>query len=264
MVRKGDEYVTISGNQLGVLLIDYIISSRLRTGTMPANPGVLSSIVSTSMSRAICEYNNVHFEDTFTGFKFMAERIASWEAANSYNYIFAFEESYGYMMGDYVRDKDAVTASLMVAEMGAYYFNKGMTLLDAVNELYKKYGFFAEKTINLVMPGVDGLQAMRALMATLREHPPKQILGCDVLRMRDYADGSVFVKDLGKIDKTPFWGSNVLYFELSDLTNFIIRPSGTEPKIKVYILARGESSEECLDKVERYAAYAQGLKEGKI
>ena len=264
MVRKGDDYVTISGNQLGVLLIDYVINSRLRTGTMPANPGVLSSIVSTSMARVICEYNNVHFEDTFTGFKFMAERIATWEAAKSYNYIFAFEESYGYMMGDYVRDKDAVTASLMVAEMAAYYFNQGMTLLDAVNKLYEKYGYFAEKTINLVMPGVDGLQAMRELMAGLRENPPMQIKGCDVLRMRDYADGSIFVKDLGKVDKTPFCGSNVLYFELADLTSFIIRPSGTEPKIKVYILARGGNAEECREKVEKYAAYTQDLKEGRI
>ena len=168
------------------------------------------------------------------------------------------------MMGDYVRDKDAVTASLMVAEMASYYFNQGMTLLDAVNKLYEKYGFFAEKTINLVMPGVDGLQAMRALMARLREQPPMQIKGCDVLRMRDYADGSVFVKDLGKVDKTPFYGSNVLYFELADLTNFIIRPSGTEPKIKVYILARGGNADECREKVEKYAAYTQDLKEGRI
>ena len=263
-MRKGDEYVTISGNQLGVLLIDYIINSRNRTGTMPENPGVLSSIVSTSMARVICEYNDVHFEDTFTGFKFMAERVASWEAAKSYNYIFAFEESYGYMVGDYVRDKDAVTASLIVAEMGAYYYNQGMTLLDAVNRLYEKYGFFAEKTVNLVMPGVDGLAAMRALMAKLREQPPMQILGTDVLRMRDYADGSVFVKDLGKVDKTPFWGSNVLYFELADLTNFIIRPSGTEPKIKVYILARGKNAEDCQAKVAKYTAYTQDLKEGNI
>lgn len=264
MVRKGDDYVTISGNQLGVLLIDYIINSRLRTGTMPENPGVLSSIVSTSMARAICEYNNIHFEDTFTGFKFMAERVAEWEAANSYNYIFAFEESYGYMMGDYVRDKDAVTAALLVAEMEAYYFNQGMTLLDAVNKLYEKYGYFAEKTVNLVMPGVDGLQAMKSLMSNLREQPPMQILGCDVLRMRDYSDGSVFVKDLGKVDKTSFWGSNVLYFELADLTNFIIRPSGTEPKIKIYILARGGSSQECQDKVAKYTAYTQDLKEGRF
>ena len=264
MVRKGDDFVTISGNQLGVLLIDYIINARLRNGSMPENPGVLSSIVSTNMARAICEYNNVHFEDTFTGFKFMAERVATWEAAGSYNYIFAFEESYGYMMGDYVRDKDAVTASLLVAEMAAYYFNQGMTLYDAVEKLYEKYGFFAEKTINLVMPGVDGLKQMRELMAKLREQPPVQILGCDVLRMRDYADGSVFVKDLGKVDRTPFAGSNVLYFELADYTDFIIRPSGTEPKIKVYILTRGANSEECAEKVKKYNEYANGLKEGRI
>ena len=125
---------------------------------MPENPGALSSIVSTAMALAVSEANGVHFEDTFTGFKFMAERVADWTAAGTYNYIFAFEESYGYMCGDYVRDKDAVTAAMLIAEMAAFYHKKGMTLLDALNALYEKYGWFKEKTINLVMPGLDGLQ----------------------------------------------------------------------------------------------------------
>ena len=156
MVRVGDDYVPITGNQLGVLLIDYIINARRRTGTMPEKPGVVSSIVTTNMARAICEANDVHYEDTFTGFKYMAERVASWEAANTYTYLFAYEESYGYMMGEYVRDKDAVTAAMMVAEMAAYYHKKGMTLVDAMNALYEKYGWFKEYTMNLVMPGLDG------------------------------------------------------------------------------------------------------------
>ena len=260
MVRTGDSYTTITGNQMGVLLIDYIIRARKATGTMPANPGVLSSIVSTSMARAVCEANGVHFEDTFTGFKFMAERVAAWEAAKSYNYIFAFEESYGYMMGDFVRDKDAVTASMMVAEMAAFYHKQGMTLMDAMMALYKKYGWFKEKTLNLVMPGLDGLQKMKDLMAELRANPPKEIGGQDVIRTRDYADGSIYVAELGKVGTTPFFGSNVLYFELADGSSFIVRPSGTEPKIKIYLLVRGDSAEQCAERIEKYDAFAQTLK----
>ena len=260
MVRSGDDYVTITGNQLGVLLADYIIRARRATGTMPENPGVVSSIVSTGMTKAVCEYNGVHYEDTFTGFKFMAERVAAWEAAHSYRYIFAFEESYGYMMGDYVRDKDAVTASMMVAEMAAFYHKQGMTLLDAMNALYEKYGWFKEYTLNLVMPGLDGLQKMRALMTELRGNPPKEIGGQTVIRTRDYSDGSIYVAGLGKVGVTPFSGSNVLYFELADGSSFIVRPSGTEPKIKIYLLVRGESEAQCAERIEKYKGYAESLK----
>ncbi len=260
MVRTGDTYTAITGNQLGVLLIDYIIRARRATGTMPENPGVVSSIVSTSMTRAVCEANDVHFEDTFTGFKFMAERVAVWEAAASYHYIFAFEESYGYMMGDFVRDKDAVTASMMVAEMAAYYHRQGMTLMDAMNALYEKYGWFKEKTLNLVMPGLDGLQKMKGLMAELRANPPREIGGQEVIRTRDYADGSIYVAELGKVGTTPFFGSNVLYFELADGSSFIVRPSGTEPKIKIYLLVRGDSEAQCFERIELYDAFAQTLK----
>ena len=259
MVRKGDEYVAITGNQLGVLLLDYIINARLSTGTMPANPGAVTSIVTTGMARTVAEKNGVHFEETFTGFKFMAERIAQWEAAGSYQYIFAFEESYGYMLGDYVRDKDAVTAAMLVAEMAAHYHGKGMTLLDAMDALYEKYGWFMEKTVNLVMPGLDGLEKMRALMAALRARPPREIAGEEVIRLRDYQDGSIAVAGLGKVDKTPIVGSNVLYFELADGSSFIIRPSGTEPKIKIYLLVRGRSREDCAGRLGKYTAFAGEL-----
>ncbi len=259
MVRKGDEYVTITGNQMGVLLLDYIIQARKAMGKLPANAGAVSSIVSTAMSRTVCEANGVHFEDTFTGFKFMAERIASWEAAKSYQYIFAFEESYGYMVGDYVRDKDAVTAAMLVAEMAAHYSMEGKTLLDAMNELYEKYGWFSEKTVNLVMPGLDGMRKMKAIMDDLRSNPPEEIAGETVIRLRDYLDGSINVKGLGKVDRTPFFGSNVLYFELADGSSFIVRPSGTEPKIKVYLLVRGKSSEDCAAKVAKYSEFTQTI-----
>ena len=259
-VRNADgEYVTITGNQMGVLLLDYIIQARKTAGSMPPSPGTMCSLVSTPMARTVAEKNGVHFEDTFTGFKFMAERVATWEAANSYQYIFAFEESYGYMVGDYVRDKDAVTISMLIAEMAAWYHAKGMTLLDALNALYEKYGWYMEKTLNLVMPGVDGLEKMRALMKDLRENPPQNIGGEEVIRLRDYLDGTINVMGLGKVDKTPYFGSNVLFFELADGSIFIVRPSGTEPKIKVYILVRGENREACDGKIERCVQFAEKL-----
>ena len=261
MVRgKDGEYRVITGNQMGVLLLDYIITAKKATGKMPENAGAMCSIVSTAMARAVAEKNDVYFEETFTGFKFMAELANKWDAENSHKYIFAFEESYGYMMGDYVRDKDAVTASMMVAEMACHYYLEGKTLADAIDELYEKYGYFWEKTLNLVMPGLDGLEKMKNIMDGLRNEIPSQIAGTDVVRVRDYSDGKIYVSGLGEVGSTPFSGSNVLYFELADETNFIVRPSGTEPKIKVYILARGENKAECDEKIEKYASYAESLK----
>lgn len=260
MVRDGEGYTTITGNQLGVLLLDYVITARRAAGTLPANAGAVKSIVTTEMAKAVAEANGVHFEDTFTGFKFMAERIAEWEKAGSYKYIFAYEESYGYMMGDYVRDKDAVTASMMVAEMAAYYFDKAMNLKQAMESLYEKYGRYAEQTLNLVMPGLDGLAKMKNLMAQLRSNPPKAIAGTEVFRLRDYSDGSITVPELGVMGETPIKGSNVLYFELADGTSFIVRPSGTEPKIKVYILCKGADKAECDAKLKKYTEYAESLK----
>ena len=261
MVRGADgEYHTITGNQMGVLLLDYIITARRRKGTLPENAAAISTIVTSKMVRRICDVNDIHFDETFTGFKFMAEKLAEYQRDGSYQYVLAFEESYGYMMGDYVRDKDAVTACVMITEMAAYYFEQGMTLAQALDALYEKYGFYGERTLNLVMPGLDGLEKMRALMAQLRREPLQEIAGTKVVRMRDYQDGSVYVMGLGKMDKTPISGSNVLYFELDDGCSFIVRPSGTEPKIKVYILGVGATRSECDERVQRYAQFAETLR----
>ncbi len=259
MVRRGDEYVTITGNQMGCLLLDYIITARRATGTMPPNPAAITTIVSTSMARRICEVNGIHFDETFTGFKFIAEKLAEYAENDSHQYLLGFEESYGYMMGDYVRDKDAVTASMMIAEMAAWYFDRGMTLADAMDELYRKYGFFNEKTINVYMYGVDGLGEMRKLMASLRQDPPTEVGGIAVARIRDYDSGDIKVPGLGVVEKTPISGSNVLYFDLIDGSALVVRPSGTEPKIKMYVLARDETSAGAADKAERVAAFARGL-----
>jgi phosphoglucomutase len=260
MVRTKDGFRPITGNQLGVLLLDYVITARKAAGTLPENAAAIKTIVTTTMADAVASANGVHIENTFTGFKFMAEKVAEWEKENSYKYIFAYEESYGYMMGDYVRDKDAVTASMMVAEMAAHYLEKGMTLRDAMDSLYEKYGNFAEKTINLVMPGVDGLEDMKKLMASLRSAPPKEIGGVKVSMLRDYLDGTLSVAGLGVVGKTHISGSNVLFFELADGSSFIIRPSGTEPKIKVYLLVRDETQEKCAEKLERLSAFADTLR----
>ena len=261
MVRddKGD-FVPVTGNQTGVLLLDYIINARRKSGTLPENAAAIKTIVTTEMAREVAQQNGVHIDDTFTGSKFMAEKISAYEKANSFSYIMAYEESYGYMIGDYVRDKDAVTASMLIAEMAAYYFEKSMTLLQAMDSLYEKYGYYAEKTLNLVMPGIDGLEKMQRLMSRLRENPPVEISGVKVLRERDYASGKIIVPGLGLVDKTHIVGSNVLYFELDDDTSFIVRPSGTEPKIKIYILVSGTSKQDCAEKIDKYVLYAQNLK----
>ena len=260
MVRGRDgEYQCITGNQMGVLLLDYIIEARRANGTLPENAAALKTIVTTEMAAEICERQGVHMDETFTGFKFMAEKLAEYKRDGSYQYLMAYEESYGYMMGDYVRDKDAVTATMMIAEMAAHYFERGMTLADAMESLYEKYGHFAERTLNLVMPGLDGLEKMKNLMSSLRSAPPKTIADTEVIRLRDYQDGTITVPEIGVVGSTDISGSNVLYFDMADHCSFIVRPSGTEPKIKVYILARGDDEQTCFAAVEKYSNYALEL-----
>ena len=258
LVRRGEEYIPITGNQMGILLLDYIISARKRTGTLPAQSAALSTIVTSGMVRAVCEQNGVHYEETFTGFKFMAEKLSEYDAEGSYQYLLAFEESYGYMMGDYVRDKDAVTASMMIAEMAAYWYARGKTLLDAMDALYEKYGYFAEETINLFMYGVDGVREMDALMERLRKEPPKTLGGLALSELADYKTGLITAAD-GSQRPTHIVGSNVLSFYLADGSRLVVRPSGTEPKIKMYVLAKGESRTEVNEKKNALAAFAKAL-----
>lgn len=261
MVRDGKgDYVTLSGNQTGVLLLDYVIGAKKRMGTLPANAAALKTIVTTEMARKVAEVNGVQMYDTFTGFKFMAEKKNALEASGVGKVIFSYEESYGYMMGDYVRDKDAVTAALVCTEMAAWYYDRGMTLYDALQELYAKYGDYAEKTLNLVMPGLDGLAKMAKLMSGLREHPLTEIAGVGVVTRKDYASGVEETVATGVKAEMELKGSNVLKYKLADGTDLIVRPSGTEPKVKVYILAQGESRTVCDEKVDKYAAWAETLK----
>ena len=256
---KTGDYVTLSGNQVGVLLIDYIITARKLTNTMPAHPAVLKSIVTTEMARAAAEKNGVACFDTFTGFKFLAEKIKQFEKTGSHKYLFAFEESYGYLAGDYARDKDAVTASMLIAEMAAYYRTQGKTLYDAMEEMYEKYGYYCEQTISITMPGVSGLQRMKELMAELREKPLTQIGPDKVEYTRDYQPGTRTCMADGKAEEMELKGQNVMYYELEGGTMFIIRPSGTEPKVKVYIMAKGDSKADAAAKVDALAAAAKEI-----
>ncbi len=261
MVRAGDEFKVLTGNQTGVLLLDYLIGAKQRTGKMPANPVALKTIVTTEMARKVAEVNGLKCFDTFTGFKFLAQKKDQLENSGQGNVIMAYEESYGYMLGSYVRDKDAVTAAVAMTEMAAYYAGKGMTLYDALMALYEKYGDYGERTLNLVMPGLDGLKKMAELMANLRTDPPKEIGGETVKTWKDYKDGSVVDAATGEKTAMELSGSNVLRYELADGTSVIVRPSGTEPKVKVYILAQGASQADCADKVARYSTWAESLKD---
>ena len=258
---KNGQYVQISGNQTGVLLLDYLIGAKKRAGTLPADAVALKSLVTTDMARVVAEANGVKSYNTFTGFKFMAEKKNQLEAAGQGHVIFSYEESIGYMIGDYVRDKDAVTASLLLTEMTAWYAAQGMTLLDALDALYAKYGYYGEKTLNLVMPGLEGMALMANLMAKLRQTPPTEIAGTTVLRQKDYQDGTERDTASGAVSPMALVGSNVLAYDLADETTIVVRPSGTEPKIKVYVLAKGKDSTDSQEKVAKYAAWAETLKE---
>jgi phosphoglucomutase len=260
MVKNDEgEYVTISGNQTGVLLIDYLIGAKTRAGTMPANPVILKTIVTTEMARKVAAVNGVKCYDTFTGFKFMAEKKNLLESTTDEKVIFSYEESYGYMAGDYVRDKDAVTASVLLTEMAAWYSAKGMTLYDALIALFEKYGFYGERTINLVMPGLDGRDKINSIMSSLRSEPPKSISGTKVLAYKDYADGTITDLSTSEKTKIELAGANVLNFVLEDETTILVRPSGTEPKIKIYILAKGIDRKECDEKISDYSSWAESF-----
>lgn len=260
MVRnKEGKFQPVSGNQTGVLLSDYLYGAMKRSGKLPKNPVMLKTIVTTEMARKVAEAHGVTCYDTFTGFKFMAEKKNQLESAGQGKVVFSYEESYGYMLGDYVRDKDAVTASLLLAEMAAWYATQGMTLYDALDVLYRKYGWYGEKTYNLVMPGLDGLEKMANLMKSLRQNPPAVISGVAVVRRKDYTDGSVVDCATGAVSEMELKGSNVLRYELADGTTILVRPSGTEPKIKVYILTQGKDATERDANIEKYGQWAEAL-----
>ena len=228
-VPEGDDYRLITGNEMGVLLLDYICRRRLENGTMPQNPVAVTTIVSTDMADAVAADYGVELRRVLTGFKFIGEQIAMLEADGQIDrYIFGFEESYGYLSGGHVRDKDAVNASMLCCEMTAWYKAKGMTLAQAMDALYEKYGFYRNDLASFTFEGAEGMQKMAAIMEDLRKHPPKALDGKEVTRAVDYQAG---VNGLPK--------SSVLEFQ-TDCAKVLVRPSGTEPKVKVYLSARAD------------------------
>ena len=260
LVRGTDgRFIPVSGNQTGVLLADYLLGAMARNGRLPKNAVLLKTIVTTEMARRVAESHGVTCYDTFTGFKFMAEKKQQLESQGLGKVVFSYEESYGYMLGDYVRDKDAVTASLLLTEMAAWYQSRGMTLFDALQALYEKYGYYGEKTHNLVMPGLDGLEKMAALMQSLRDVPPADIAGVAVTARTDYKDGTVTDCASGKVTASELKGSNVLRYALADGTVILVRPSGTEPKIKVYILTLGSDPKQRDENIAKYSQWALSL-----
>ncbi len=260
IVRRDDgEYVTITGNQLGVLLADYIFSAGRAAGTLPARPAVVTTIVSTMMARTVCEANGGVYGEAFTGFRFISEKMDELEAIGA-TAVLCFEESYGYLSGSHARDKDAVVAAMLVAELAAYHAAAGRNLAVALDGLMEKYGWYREKTMNIKMPGLDGLEKMARLMAGLREKAPESFGGTKVEAVCDYRPG-IRKFACGCTEDLALKNSNVLAFELADGCKVIIRPSGTEPKVKVYVLAKADTKAEAEERLARYAAAAEGLAE---
>ena len=243
VVRDGDEYKTLTGNQIGVLLLDYLIRARKEQGTLADNSIAVKSIVSTTMADRICETQRVDIANVLTGFKYIGEKIKEYEADGSHTFLFGFEESNGYLTGTYARDKDAVVASMLISEMACYYHLQGKTLADAMKGLFEEYGQFREKVVSFVFEGLDGQAKMNDIMEGLRREPLKEV-ALPVRRIRDYSTGVITDCATGETDGTGLPLSNILFYELEEGCTAIVRPSGTEPKIKFYIMASADTAEE--------------------
>lgn len=242
VLTKDGDFVGLTGNQMGALLLDYIITAYKNEGNLPNDAYAVKSIVSTALANEICERNGVKLYEVLTGFKFIGEVIKKHEEEGFGTYLLGFEESYGYLKGTYARDKDAVVASVLVCEMAAYYRSRGMTLYDAILEVYKKYGYYIEKTLNVEATGLDGQEKIKAAMENLRKCAPSEIGGVKVSAVRDYLLGTRTDLFSGKVESTGLPISDVIYYELSG-SAIIIRPSGTEPKIKIYVMTKADSKE---------------------
>ena len=239
----GSNYRTLTGNQIGVLLLDYLIRARREQGILADDSVAVKSVVSTTMADRICEVQKVGLVNVLTGFKYIGEKIKEYEATGEHTFLFGFEESNGYLTGSYARDKDAVVASMLISEMACYYHLQGKTLMDAMNELYESYGYYREKVDSFVFEGLDGQAKMKGLMDQLRNEPPAEI-GGKILRIRDFSTGVITDLATGEKSETGLPLSNILFYDLEGRGTAIIRPSGTEPKIKFYIMAAADSLED--------------------
>jgi len=249
--QKTGKYVSFTGNMSGMLIAEYILRERTENRTMPENPALIETIVTTDMAKAIAEEYHVKLIEVLTGFKYIGEQIKLFEQNKSYHYVFGLEESYGCLSGTYTRDKDACVAVMMLCEVAAFYKLKGMTLWDAMQEMYRKYGYYKEDLAFRTLKGADGAEKIREMMSAERKNPPKELGGLKVLAVRDYLRDVRTDMATGKTEKTGLPKSNVLYYELEDHAWCCVRPSGTEPKIKYYFGVRGTSEDEALQKISR-------------
>ena len=260
MSRKRDgSFTRITGNQMGALLLDYIICAYKERGGVPADAYAAKSIVSTEMATEICRRNGVVMHNVLTGFKFIGEVIKNHEEMGVGTYLLGFEESYGYLKGTYARDKDAVCASMLIGEMTAYYRTKGMTLKMALDALFEKYGYYREGVTDIYMEGLDGIARRSRIMQNLRDNTPATIGGVKVVRIGDYIKQTTTDLATGATEPTGLPKSDVLRFELENGDVTIVRPSGTEPKIKIYFLASAKNKQELDAQVDKYIATSDAL-----
>lgn len=247
-IRQADgSYWNLSGNQIGALIAKYILEAHKQAGTLPSDPALAKSIVSTELVTKIAESYGATMFNVLTGFKFIAEKIQEFEEKHNHTYMFGFEESFGYLIKPFVRDKDAIQAVLIVAEIAAYYRSRGLTLADGIAEIYKEYGYFAEKTISITLSGVDGAAEIKKIMDKFRQNAPKQFNHTDIILTEDFLEQTAKSQTETTVLTTP--PSNVLKYTLADDSWFAVRPSGTEPKIKFYIATVGQSLEDAQQKI---------------
>ena len=249
--NKTGEYILFNGNMIGLTVAEYLITNQREKGILPQNPALIKTIVSSNMTDQICQKNGVALYEVLTGFKNIAAKIREFEADNSHKCIMGYEESYGCLIGDHARDKDGIIVDMLLAEAAAYYKTKGMTLWDAMLEMYKKYGYYREAQVSIVMEGADGAEKIKQIMENLRNNPVNKIGEFEVLKIKDCLAHTI--KDLKTGDVSP-WDlpkSNVLYYEMANDFWCAVRPSGTEPKIKFYMGVKGESLEEAEKLLEK-------------
>lgn len=253
------QYIVLTGNQLGALLLEYILSERERQGTLPANGVVLKTIVTSEMGRAIASRYGLPTIDTLTGFKYIGEKIHEFSQTGEHTFLFGYEESYGYLLADFARDKDGVQVCLMAAEMAAFYKAKGRTLYEQLQQLYCTYGHYREDLISLTFPGKAGAAKIAAMLDRLRQDPPQELAGQPVTAAEDYLQGVRRHMPDGRTEGTGLPQENVLRYILADESWFCIRPSGTEPKVKLYVAAKGETAAEAAQKLAALRQAAEAI-----
>ena len=253
VLQKDGSYLNLSGNQIGAIMAKYILEAHKSAGTLPENAALCKSIVSTDLVTKIAESYGATMFNVLTGFKFIAEKIQEFEEKHNHTYMMGFEESFGYLIKPFVRDKDAIQAVLVVAELAAYYRSRGLTLADGIEEIYKEYGYYAEKTISVTLSGVDGAEQIKAIMAKFRDNGPKEFNATTITVVEDFKAQTSTAAD-GTVTALTTPPSDVLKYTLADGSWIAVRPSGTEPKIKFYIAVVGESNEDSQAKIANIEA----------